>query len=125
MLNRSLLLVILMLTAACGTGIKPEQIARVEQNFNKIKQGMTKEEVEKLIGKPYRYGTITHNVADSPSDTFKPALECKIAPCSWDVWALAADPKQDFLKWPMIAFDRKTNRAIKIFREELEDYFPI
>jgi outer membrane protein assembly factor BamE (lipoprotein component of BamABCDE complex) len=75
MLNRSLLLVILMLTAACGTGIKPEQIARVEQNFNKIKQGMTKEEVEKLIGKPYRYGTITHNVADSLSDTFKPALE--------------------------------------------------
>jgi hypothetical protein len=125
MLNRGLILVILMLITACGTGIKPEQMTRVEQNFNKIKQGMTKEEVEKLVGKPYRYGTITYNVADSTSDTFKPVLECKLAPCSWDVWALAADPKQDYLEWPMIAFDRNTNRVIKSFREELEEYFPI
>jgi hypothetical protein len=126
MLSRSLILVILMLMTACGTGIKPEQIARVEQNFDKIKPGMTKDEVEKLVGKPYRDGTITYNIADSPNNKMnEQVLECKIAPCSWDVWALAAEAGEDDLEWPIIAFDRNTHRVIKIFRDELEDYFPL
>jgi hypothetical protein len=115
----------MMLITACGTGIKPEQIVKVEQNFNKIKPGMTKEEVVKLVGKPYGDGTITYNVADSPDDTSKPVLECKLAPCSWDVWALSAEAGEDDSEWPLVAFDRNRSRVIKIFRDDLEMYFPL
>jgi hypothetical protein len=119
MLSRTLLLIVLMLTAACGTGIKPEQIARVEENFNKIKQGMTKEEVEEIIGKPYMKGTLTYNTV---TETM---LKCKLPPCSWDLWALAADGKKNSTNWPIVVFDRNTQRVTRTFRDELEHYFAL
>jgi hypothetical protein len=126
MLNRYLTLVLLVLMSACGTDIKPEQISRVKQNFDKIKPGMTEVEVEKLVGKPYKGGIITYNVSNLHKDIpNKPMLECKQAPCSWDVWALPADVTDDFSDWPIVVFDLKTSRVIKVFRGELEQYFPI
>jgi hypothetical protein len=116
---------ILMLITACGSSIKPEQIARVEQNFDEIKPGMTKEEVKKLIGKPYKSGTILYSSADDSRNDTKPVLECKTTTkCSWELWALPANMKQNFYSWPIVVFNYKTSKVAETFRGNLEEYFP-
>jgi hypothetical protein len=119
MLSRTLLVIVLMLTTACGTGIKPEQIARVEESFHKIKPGMTKQQVEEIVGKPYMKVTLMYNT------TSESVLICMVPPCSWDLWALAADVKKNSIDWPIVVFDPHTAQVIKIFRDDLELYFPI
>jgi hypothetical protein len=115
MLNRSLILAMLMLMTACGIGIKPEQITRVEENFTKIQPGMTMKQVEALVGKPYKEGGIGYTVK-TPS--------CKTPPCQWDVWALNARIPEDYSNWPIVIFEPKTGRVSKVSKDDFEDYFP-
>jgi hypothetical protein len=98
MLSRTLLLIVLMLTAACGTGIKPEQIARVEENFDKIKPGMTKKQVEALVGSPLAEKVVIFD------------------------WALVAD-KDEYGAWPKVIFDHETGRVVKLMHEEFGRFF--
>ena len=95
-----------------------EQCEVVEQNFEKLKVGMTKEEVIPLIGgergiyvnfyggqfpgnKPEEYETQQKNI--------------------WQVWALCKNPKNRD-EWLMIAFDTKKNKVLKIFSGDPEVY---
>jgi hypothetical protein len=113
--NRGLIAVIPILITACSTDIKPDQIARVERNFGRIKPGMTGKQVEALVGKPYKEGGIGYTVK-TPS--------CKTPPCQWDVWALNARIPEDYSNWPIVIFEPKTGRVSKVSKDDFEDYFP-
>jgi hypothetical protein len=112
-LIQTLLLIVLMLTAACGTGIKPEQIARVEENFDKIKPGMTKKQVEALVGSPLAEQVV---IFDSKTDL------CERPQCKLEVWALVAD-KDEYGAWPKVIFDHETGRVVKLMHEEFGRFF--
>jgi hypothetical protein len=113
MLSRGLILIIMMLITACGTGIKPEQIVKVEQNFDKIKPGMTKKEVKALVGNPLAEQIV---IFDAKTDL------CDNPQCNLEIWALTAD-KADYAVWPKVVFDHKTGKVIKTLREEFSRYF--
>jgi hypothetical protein len=121
---KSLMLIPLLFLMACTQRVDSKKVARVKENFDKIKPGMTNDEVKKLVGEPIQEGTITYNHANYPAKRNDMHLTCKLAPCSWDAWALEANP-EDFDAWPIVIFDRNTHRVTQTFREELEDYFPL
>jgi hypothetical protein len=118
------LIISIFLLSACAQEVDLKKVAMVGQNFNKIKPGMTQEEVEKLVGKPIKKGTITYNYTNHLPKRSDIHLICKLAPCSWDAWALEAKP-EDFSNWPIVIFDRNTHRVTQTFREELEEYFSL
>jgi hypothetical protein len=104
----------LLFLIACSNQIDPKQIARVEQNFDKIKPGMTTEQIKKIVGEPISKGNFE----------FKNVVSlCNKPPCYVEVWALAATADK-FLEWPHVAIDRKTQRVIKVFRAEGDEYIP-
>jgi SmpA / OmlA family len=102
----------LLFLMACSSQIDPKQIARVEQNFDKIKPGMTKEQVKKNVGEPISKGNFE----------FKNKVSlCGNPPCYMEIWALAAAADK-FSEWPHVAIDRKTQRVVTVFRAEGDEY---
>lgn len=86
-----------------------KQCEKVEQNFDKLKIGMTKQEIIPLIGGERKANPI-----------FNPG-KFKEQKSKWEVWALCSDSKNQS-KWSMIVFDTKTNRVVKIFVGDPEVY---
>jgi outer membrane protein assembly factor BamE (lipoprotein component of BamABCDE complex) len=121
-MNHGVLIIPLVLLVACFPKIDPSKVGRVEQNFDNIEPGMTKDEVRELVGEPIKEGTITYDYANHPPKTSNVRLICKLAPCSWDAWALEAKP-EDFNTRPIVIFDRNTHRVTQTLRDELELYF--
>jgi len=103
-----LLSLFLLLLTACSSQPDPEQIARVEQNFDKIQPGMTKEQVRKLVGEPFK---VNENFE------LTKGLGCN----SCELWLLVGSIQD--IKWPHVVFDRTTNRVTKRFEEEPDEYF--
>lgn len=109
-----LLFLFLLLLTACSSQPDPEQIARVEQNFDKIQPGMTESQVIELVGKPLDQGQFTLNSEDEP---------CTQPPCQIEIWVLPATSEESYTNWPHVAFDPKTNRVIKPFETGIDRYF--
>ena len=86
-----------------------EQCEVVEQNFDKLKVGMTKEQVIPLIGGERKVGVI-FNPGKFPEQQSR-----------WQVWALCNNPQKDY-EWYFIAFDTKTNKVVKIFSGWFDEY---
>lgn len=86
-----------------------EQCEVVERNFDKLKVGMTKEEVIPLIGGERKVGVIL-NPGNFPGQHTR-----------WEVWALCNNPQTDY-EWYFIAFDTKTNKVVKIASDDPEAY---
>ena len=91
-----------------------KQCEVVKQNFDKLKVGMTKKEVIPLIGGERKVRAI-YNSGKFPGE---PPSEQKTP---WEVWALCDNP-QKYYEWYFIAFDTKTNKVVKIFSGEIDDY---
>jgi hypothetical protein len=109
--NRGLIAVIPILITACSTDIKPDQIARVEQNFDKIKPGMTREQVRALIGHPLDI-----------NDKLSEHEEIGCSKC--EVWLLYSNP-ENYLNWPQVAFDVRTGKVTKVFRIQNDRFFAL
>jgi hypothetical protein len=112
----------LVSVAACSAlpPLDPEQIARVEQNFDKIQPGMTQEQVRKLVGEP-----LESRIARTMDNKWSAQLCGQPKPsCEVDLWLLEADP-EDYMDWPHVSFDPKTGRVIRSFKEEQDKYFEI
>jgi outer membrane protein assembly factor BamE (lipoprotein component of BamABCDE complex) len=62
-MNHGVLIIPLVLLVACFPKIDPSKVGRVEQNFDNIEPGMTKDEVRELVGEPIKEGTITYDYA--------------------------------------------------------------
>jgi hypothetical protein len=104
----------LLFLIACSSQINPQQIAQVEQNFDKLKPGMTKDQVKQMVGEPISKGNFE----------FKNIVSlCSNPPCYVEIWALAA-PANQFSEWPHVAIDHKTQRVVKVFRAEGDEYIP-
>lgn len=86
-----------------------EQCKVVKQNFDKLKVGMTKEQVIPLIGGEREVGVI-FNPGKFPEQQNR-----------WEVWALCNNPQKDY-EWYFIAFDTKTNKVVKIFSGFFDEY---
>jgi outer membrane lipoprotein-sorting protein len=110
------LLLILLGLSACSSQPDPEQITKVQQNFDKIQSGMTKEQVRKLVGNPWRDIEYHINIG-VPNDSNN---ICK-PPCKVEMWLLMAGQDKD--KWPHVVFDGKTGRVTRTFSEFPEEYF--
>ena len=95
-----------------------EQCEVVEQNFDKLKVGMTKEQVIPLIGGERKVGVIL-NPGSFPGERPGEFLSEQKTP--WEIWALCSNPKKPY-EWFMIAFDTKTNRVVKIVSGDPEAY---
>lgn len=95
-----------------------EQCEVVKQNFDKLKVGMTKEQVIPLIGGERKVGVIL-NPGSFPGERPGEFLSEQKTP--WEVWALCNNPQTDY-EWYFIAFDTKTNKVVKIFSGEIDDY---
>jgi hypothetical protein len=102
---------LLLLLMACSREIDPKKVARVEQNFSKIKPGMTKAQVEQLVGEPISRGDFE----------FRKSELCAIPPCQIEIWALEATVDKTS-EWPHVAIDRRTQKVIKAFRAEGDQY---
>lgn len=88
-----------------------EQCKKVEQNFDKLKVGMTKEEVLPLIGGK-RSIQVTYPPGEFPwkkRGEYEPHQKNP-----WQLWVLCHNPKNRD-EWLMITFDTKTNRVARIF----------
>ena len=91
-----------------------EQCEVVKQNFDKLKVGMTKEEVIPLIGGERKYYV---NVYAGQLPGNKPReyeTQQKNKKNIWQVWALCDNPNNRD-EWLMIVLDTKTNKVVKIF----------
>lgn len=86
-----------------------KQCQVVKQNFDKLKVGMTKEQVIPLIGGEREVGVI-FNPGKFPEQQNR-----------WEVWALCNNPQKDY-EWYFIAFDTKTNKVVKIFIGFFDEY---
>jgi hypothetical protein len=95
-----------------------EQCEVVEQNFDKLKVGMTKQEVIPLIGGERNY-SVTYPPGNFPwkeRGEYEPHQKNP-----WQLWVLCHNPKNRG-EWLMIAFDTKTNRVVRIFSGDPELY---
>lgn len=108
------LFVILLSMAACSSQPDLEQIARVEQNFDKIQAGMTESQVIELVGKPLDQAEFTLNSKDEL---------CTQPPCQVAIWALPATSDKNYATWPHVAFDPTSGQVIKSFRTGIDEYF--
>lgn len=95
-----------------------EQCEVVEQNFDKLKVGMTKEQVIPLIGGERKVGVIL-NPGNFPGE--RPGEYLREQKTPWEIWALCDNPKKPY-EWYMIAFDTKTNKVVKIVSGDPEAY---
>jgi hypothetical protein len=112
-----------MSVAACSSLPEPDPklIAKVEQNFDKIQPGMTREQVRKLVGEP-----LERRIVTAGGDKEWSAQLCgqPKPPCEVDLWLLRGDPN-DYLDWPHVSFDPETGRVIRTFREAQDKYFEL
>lgn len=95
-----------------------EQCEVVEQNFDKLKVGMTKEQVIPLIGGERKVSAI-YNPGNFPGDPPDEFLSEQKTP--WEVWGLCNTYQKSY-EWYFIAFDTKTNKVVKIFSGPFDRY---
>lgn len=93
------------------TAFTKQQCKLVERNFDKLKVGMTREEVFPLIGGERR-ATMTYAPGRFLREKAGASLREQKNP--WQVMALCSHPEKDYT-WYFIAFDTKTNKVVKIF----------
>lgn len=86
-----------------------EQCEVVKQNFDKLKVGMTKEQVIPLIGGERKVRVIL-NPGNFPEQQIR-----------WEIWALCSNPNNPY-EWYMTVYDTKTNRVVKIVSSDPEAY---
>jgi hypothetical protein len=86
-----------------------KQCEKVKENFDKLKVGMSKQEIIPLIGGERKANPI-----------FNPG-KFKDQKSKWEVWALCPNSKNKY-EWWMIVFDTKTNKVVKIFSGDPEAY---
>ena len=88
-------------------GIDTAQVARVEQNFDQVAPGMTKEQVQELLGNPWN---IKKDILSSD------AMECD----DCELWQYPA--AEDEILWPHIAFEETTGEVTATFHEDPDEY---
>lgn len=90
-----------------GCRSSPEQYERVEENFQEIKVGMDKDEVQLLVGEPMKIYK------------WKPALDSEPTE---ERWLLHFPPDPNEL--PSVTFDSKTSRVIRVEKVDPEFFDP-
>lgn len=101
----TVILVANIMTSGCTLFLpkisSPEEYRQVQQHYNELKVGMTKSEVEKLVGTPREFRTINNE----------------------EIWLLHVNPKTQGIKWPFVVFDSNTDRVKRVFLEEPDNVF--
>jgi hypothetical protein len=107
-MKKILRIIPLFFLIACSKQVEAEQVAKVEQNFDKIKLGLNKEQVQRLLGSPR---AIKRDIGPFNS------LKCN----KCELWIYPAE--EGTIKWPQVAFETATNTVTKTFRAEPDEYF--
>jgi len=112
-----------LITSSCVTLIiqatRPaftdKQCEVVRENFEKLKIGMTKDEIFPLIG-----GKRPRKIIRNPGQFSEQKTKWEIYPLCYDLESciIKKSEKKVCYEWQMIAFDTETNKVIKIFSEE-------
>jgi len=90
-------------------GVDTAQVARVEQNFERIEPGMTREQVKGMLGVPWN---VKKDILSSD------AMECE----DCELWQYPAP--EDEILWPHIVFEETTGEVTATFQEDPSEYTP-
>lgn len=109
--HRILVICTVVLLSACGFDTTAEETFRAEQNFAKVELGMTRSEVENLMGEPAQKKDI---------GLFEPQhSDLRCTDC--ELWIYLAS--EGGIELPQVAFDIATGKVTQTVREESDKYF--